>query len=85
MKVVGDVRVVIWLKPFLSPLYSWSAALDRSTVATAPKLVRLVLHFIGRQLERHDFRYTCSRLKKLQDERFRSELGGLGRTRDVYG
>ena len=73
LKVVGDVRVVIWLKPFLSPLYSWSAALDRSTVATAPKLVRLVLHFIGRQLERHDFRYTCSRLKKLQDERFRTD------------
>ena len=66
-------RVVIWLKPFLSPLYSWSAALDKGTVATAPKLVRLVLHFIGRQLERCEFRYTCRRPKKLLDERFRTD------------
>ena len=66
-------RVVIWLKPCLSPLYSWSAALDKGTVATAPKLVRLILHFIGRQLEHCEFRYTCRRPKKLLDERFRTD------------
>ena len=66
-------RVVVWLKPFLSPLYSWSAVLDKGTVATAPKLVRLVLHFIGRQLERCEFRYTCRRPKKLLDERLRTD------------
>ena len=41
-------RVLTWLKPFLAPLYSWSAALDGGTVATAPKLVRVVLVFITR-------------------------------------
>ena len=35
-------RVLCWMKPHLAPLYTWSAALDKGTVATMPKLVRLV-------------------------------------------
>ena len=61
-------RVLTWLKPFLAPLYTWSAALDRSTVATAPKLRRLSLggNWIGKDLawlrlcsEKHIFKSKC--------------------------
>lgn len=52
-------RVLVWLKAYLSPLYSWSAALDRSTVATALKMVRLVLKFILAQLKGCNFMYSC--------------------------
>lgn len=34
-------RMLIWMKSHLAPLYSWSAALDKSVAATASKLVRL--------------------------------------------
>ncbi|CAE7880140.1 unnamed protein product [Symbiodinium necroappetens] len=32
-------RLLAWLKPFLAPLFAWSAALNRSTAATAPEMV----------------------------------------------
>ena len=45
-------RVLVWLKAHLAPLYSWAAALAKGTVATAPRMVVLVLKFISRQLGR---------------------------------
>ena len=39
----------------LSPLYSWSSALDQGTMATAPRMVRLVMKFIGFQLRQRGF------------------------------
>ena len=39
-------RVLVWLKPFMAPLYAWSSVLDRSSVATAPRLVSLVMRFL---------------------------------------
>ena len=38
-------RLLAWLKPFLAPLFAWSAALNRSTAATAPEMVIHVLRF----------------------------------------
>ena len=38
-------RLLAWLKPFLAPLFAWSAALNRSTAATTPEMVIHVLRF----------------------------------------
>ena len=66
-------RVLVWLKPFLAPLYSWSAALDRSSVATAPRLVMLVLQFLKLQLKDCTYLHTCLRPQKSTGEVFRTD------------
>ena len=66
-------RVLVWLKPHLAPLYSWTAALDRSTVATAPRLVRLVLIFLKRQFEGSGFLYSAQRPLRTGKELFRTD------------
>ena len=66
-------RVLTWLKPFLAPLYAWSAALDRSTVATAPRLVLLVLRFLKGQLCDRTYMHTCVKPEVLQGEQFRTD------------
>ena len=52
-------RVLVWLKPFMAPLYAWSSVLDRISVATAPRLVSLVLRFLSGQLRDCTFVHTC--------------------------
>ena len=42
-----------------SPLYSWAAALDRSTVVKAPKLVILTCLFLEEQLPEKQFMLCC--------------------------
>ena len=44
-------RVLLWLKPRLAPLYAWASAVSKSTVATAPKLAKLVCMFLEKQFE----------------------------------
>ena len=66
-------RVLVWLKPHLAPLYSWTAALDRSTVATAPRLVKLVLIFLKRQFEGSGFLYSALRPLSTGKELFRTD------------
>ena len=66
-------RVLVWLKAHLAPLYSWSSALDRSTVATAPKLVWLVLRFLSKQLDTSNFLYSALRPLKISAEVFRTD------------
>ena len=66
-------RVLLWLKPFLAPLYSWSAALDRGTVAKCPKLVMLVLRFLQLQLKDCTYMHSCSRPTVLPQEVFRTD------------
>lgn len=65
-------RVLVWLKPHLAPLYSWAAALDRSTVASAPRLVRLVLLFLKRQFGNKGFLYSAQRPLQTGRELFRT-------------
>ena len=57
----------------MEPLYSWSAALDGGAVATAPKLVRVVLVFMKRQLDRGKFTFSCRRLAVASTEMFRTD------------
>ena len=66
-------RVLVWLKAHLAPLYSWASALDRSTVATAPKLVWLVLKFLSKQLDNSSFLYSALRPLKFPTEVFRTD------------
>ena len=67
-------RVLVWLKPHLVPLYSWAAALDRSTVATAPRLVKLVLVFLKRQFEGKGFLYSAQGPLFIGKEIFRTDV-----------
>jgi len=66
-------RVLLWLKPFLAPLYTWSAALDRGTVAKCPKLVMLVLKFLQLQLKDCTYMHSCVRPAWLPHEVFRTD------------
>lgn len=66
-------RVLVWLKAHLAPLYSWASALDRSTVATAPKLVWLVLKFLSKQLDNSNFLYSALRPLRFPTEVFRTD------------
>ena len=66
-------RVLVWLKPFMAPLYAWSSVLDRSSVATAPRLVSLVLRFLSEQLRDCTFVHTCRRPKGDSQELFRTD------------
>ena len=64
-------RVLLWVKPHLSPLYSWAAALDRSTVAKAPELVILTCLFLEEQLTEKQFMLCCRWPVGLKQEVFR--------------
>eukprot|EP00435_Cladocopium_sp_Y103_P068191 s408_g31.t1 len=66
-------RVLIWLKPFLAPLYTWSSALDKSSVATSPKLVLLVLRFLRERLHECTYMNTCLRPETMAGELFRTD------------
>ena len=39
-------RVLTWIKPFLSPIFAFSAVLKKGTVARLPEMVHLSLLFI---------------------------------------
>ena len=66
-------RILVWIKPHLAPLYSWSAALDRGCVATAPKMVRLVIHYLRMQLEVLTRRLSSAAPVKASSEEFRTD------------
>ena len=66
-------RVLCWMKPHLAPLYTWSAALDKGTVATMPKLVRLVCMYIEQQLLAKTFMYSCKRPLVIEGDLFRTD------------
>ena len=66
-------RVLVWLKPFMAPLYTWSSVLDRSSVATAPRLVSLVMRFLSEQLHDCTYVHTCRRPEGLSQELFRTD------------
>jgi hypothetical protein len=43
-------QLLVWMKPYLSPLYAWSAATISSTVAKLPDTVFLTLKYILAEL-----------------------------------
>ncbi|CAJ1371217.1 unnamed protein product, partial [Effrenium voratum] len=49
-----------WLRPFLAPLFAWSAVLSVGMTAALPTQVRLTLVFIQRMLVRGNYTVSCS-------------------------
>ena len=66
-------RILVWIKPHLAPLYSWSAALDRSCVATMPKMAKLVILYLKSQLVVLTRRLSTITPTKLHQEHFRTD------------
>ena len=66
-------RVLLWLKPHLAPLYAWASAVNKSTVATAPKLVRLVCMFLEKQFEVQRYMFSCEAPLRIEQEVFRTD------------
>ena len=73
-RLAFGARVFPWVKPHQSPFYAWSAAV-RGTVATAPKLVRLVMLYLKMELEEEEqtFMQTVRAKWVSKGERFRTD------------
>ena len=48
-RVTFVARMLVWLKPFLAPLYAWQAVVSRGTVARLPQMAHIVLCFIRKE------------------------------------
>ena len=44
-------QALVWLRPFLAPLYAWLAAISHKSTLPAPALVQLVLRYIALELK----------------------------------
>lgn len=55
------LQLLVWLKPHMSPLYAWSAAVSASTVGKVPETVVLTLVYILGEL--HSEYYLVSALR----------------------
>ena len=45
-------RLLLWMRPFLAPLYAFQAVLNRGTVARAPAMVCIALTFLRSELKK---------------------------------
>ena len=43
-------QALVWMRPFLAPMYAWSAAVSHKSTLPAPVLVRLVLRYVALEL-----------------------------------
>eukprot|EP00435_Cladocopium_sp_Y103_P074174 s127_g47.t1 len=66
-------QLLVWMKPHLSPLYAWSAAVSRSTVGRLPQTVILTLKYIGMQLQAETYMVSTARPKVSKGDRFRTD------------
>ena len=72
---------LIWLKPHLSPLFSWSAVTAAGTVSRLPDTVILTLHYISRELARETFLVSARRPVSFLGDQFRTDA----KCTDTYG
>jgi len=66
-------QLLIWLKPHLSPLFSWSAVTAAGTVSRLPDTVILTLHYISRELARETFLVSAQRPVSFSGDQFRTD------------
>ena len=66
-------RLLLWMRPFLSPLLSWTSVLARGTVARMPALVHLVLVYIRRRLGEGLRLVRAPRVKNIPHQVFRTD------------
>lgn len=69
-------QVILWIKPFLSPLYAWSAAIPPSTTMRPPVTVLLTLSYIIQQLQLGKHMTPCRKLSVDLGEVFRTDAKG---------
>ena len=68
--------VLEWARPFLGPLYAWSAAAPLGAALPPPESVRLVLAWLADQLGQGRRHITCSRPHVDLGELFRTDAKG---------
>eukprot|EP00435_Cladocopium_sp_Y103_P046292 s717_g13.t1 len=66
-------QLLPWLKPHLSPLFSWSAATSSSTVAKLPDAVILTLQYLLAEFSVETFTVSAKRPVTFAGERFRTD------------
>ncbi|CAE8623280.1 unnamed protein product [Polarella glacialis] len=66
-------HVLLWAKPFLAPLYAWSAAAPAEATIRVPKMIRLTLLFLEEQLTEGRHMLPCRKLWKDHGEWFRTD------------
>ena len=66
-------RIVVWIKPHLAPLYAWSSAVARSTVAKLPETVILTLMYLEKTLDEFTFKVNPCLKPKHQVAGFRTD------------
>ncbi|CAE8607179.1 unnamed protein product, partial [Polarella glacialis] len=66
-------HVLLWAKPFLAPLYAWSAAAPSEATIRVPKMIRLTLLFLEEQLKDGRHMLPCRKLWKDHGEWFRTD------------
>eukprot|EP00435_Cladocopium_sp_Y103_P068509 s490_g31.t1 len=66
-------QLLVWLKPHLSPLYSWAAVTARSTVGRLPETVILTLEYILRELKNETYMVSTRRPKVFSGDQFRTD------------
>ena len=66
-------QLLTWMKPHLSPLYSWSAATSSGTVAKLPETVILSLRFLLKELSAESFLVSAHRPTCFSSDQFRTD------------
>ena len=66
-------QLLVWLKPYLAPLYAWGAAVSSGTVGKLPETVVLTLRYILLQLKGDPFLLSAKRPMQFDAEAFRTD------------
>lgn len=66
-------QLLTWMKPHLSPLFAWSAAISNSTVGRLPDTVVLTLKFIDAGLDMETYLVSVRRPIEFSGEQFRTD------------
>ena len=66
-------QLLVWLKPHLSPLFSWAAVTAAGTVCRLPDTVILTLQYIANEFKRETFLISAYRPQHFRGERFRTD------------
>ena len=66
-------QLLVWLKPHLSPLFSWAAVTAAGTVCRLPDTVILTLQYIANEFKRETFLVSARRPQHFRGERFRTD------------
>ena len=66
-------QLLVWLKPHLAPLFSWSAVTAAGTVCRLPDTVILTLHYISREFANETFLVSARRPIYFQGDQFRTD------------